>query len=152
SGGPLGNARGEVIGVNTATIRSAQGLCFAVASDTANLVAGWLIRHGRVPRARLGLSGQATVLPRKVGRHFGLDDDTAVQVVALQPQGAAERGGLRVGDWIVGIEGRRVAAVSDLLKVLVGDATPRRATLDVLRQEGRAVTRLSVELDVRPGG
>jgi len=150
SGGPLVNARGEVIGVNTATIRPAQGLCFAVASDTANLVAGWLIRHGHVPRVRLGLSGQATVLPRKVGRHYELDSDAAVQVGAVQPGSAAQRGGLRVGDWIVGCEGRRVGSIPDLLKVLVGDASPRRVVLDVLRQDGRRVERLAIALDARP--
>jgi S1-C subfamily serine protease len=152
SGGPLVNARGEVIGVNTATIRPAQGLCFAVASDTANLVAGWLIRHGRVPRMRLGLSGQPTVLPRKVSRHFELDSDAAVRVGTVQPDSAAARGGLREGDWIVGCDGRRVASIPDLLRVLVGDASPRRVVLDVLRQSGRQVERLTIEIDARPGG
>jgi S1-C subfamily serine protease len=151
SGGPLVNSRGEVIGVNTATIRPAQGLCFAVASDTANLVAGWLIRHGRVPRIRLGLSGQATVLPRKVGRHFELQGDAAVQVMAVLADSPAQRGGLRIGDWIVGCDGRRVASVPDLLKVLVGDASPRRVALDVLRQDGRRVERLTIALDARLG-
>ncbi|HMS80845.1 MAG TPA: serine protease, partial [Burkholderiaceae bacterium] len=81
--------------MNTATIRPAQGLCFAVASDTANLIAGWLIRHGRVPRIRLGLSGQPTVLPRRVSRHFELDSDAAIRVGAVRPGSAAHRGGLR---------------------------------------------------------
>lgn len=151
SGGPLVNARGEVIGVNTATIRPAQGLCFAVASDTANLIAGWLIRHGRVPRIRLGLSGQPTVLPRRVSRHFELDSDAAVRVGAVRPGSAAHRGGLREGDWIVGCDGRRVASIPDLLRVLVGDAAPRRIALDVLRQTGRQVERLTIALDARPG-
>jgi S1-C subfamily serine protease len=148
SGGPLVNARGEVIGVNTAVIRPAQGICFAVAADTANLVAGWLIRHGRVPRARLGLSGQATVLPRRVSRHFELDSDAAVQVVSVLAGSAAERGGLAAGDWIVACDGQRVATVADLLKRLVGDDAPRRVALDVLRMRGRAVHRERLEIDV----
>ena len=112
SGGPLVNARGEVI---------------------------------------LGLSGQPTVLPRRVSRHFELDSDAAIRVGAVRPGSAAHRGGLREGDWIVGCDGRRVASIPDLLRVLVGDAAPRRIALDVLRQTGRQVERLTIALDARPG-
>lgn len=141
SGGPLVNARGEVIGVNTAVIRPAQGICFAVASDTANLVAGWLIRHGHVPRARLGLAGQTAVLPRRVSRHFELDGDAAIQVVQVVRDSPAQRGGLKPGDWIVACDGRRVTSISDLLRLLIGDDGSRDVVLDALRQDGRSVRR-----------
>jgi S1-C subfamily serine protease len=141
SGGPLVNARGEVIGVNTAVIRAAQGLCLAVASDTANLVAGWLIRHGRVPRARLGLTGQTSVLPRRVARHFELDGDGAIQVVQVERESAAQRAGVRPGDWVVACDGRRVTSIGELLRALIGEDAPHEVVLDALRQDGSTVRR-----------
>lgn len=141
SGGPLVNARGEVIGVNTAVIRAAQGLCLAVASDTAHLVAGWLIRHGRVPRARLGLAGQTTVLPRRVARHFELDGDGAIQAVQVERDSPAQQAGVRPGDWIVACDGRRTTSIGELLRSLIGDDAPREVVLDALRQDGREVRR-----------
>ncbi len=152
SGGPLVNSRGEVIGVNTAVIRPAQGICFAVAADTAHLVAGWLIRHGRVPRGRLGLAGQSARLSRKVSRHFELESDDAIQVIEVQDGSPAARAGLAPGDWIVGIDGRRIGAIAELLRVLIGDDSPRRITLDVLRQTGRTMRRLPLEATVSRGG
>ena len=151
SGGPLVNARGEVIGVNTAMIGAAQGLCFAVASDTANLIAGWLIRHGQVPRIRLGLAGQTATLPRKVVRHYDLPSDTAVQAIQVMPDSPALAAGLAAADWIVGIDGQPVDSIGAMLRRLIGEAGPRSVSLDVLRQVGRQVHRLSVTVACRPG-
>lgn len=144
SGGPLVNSRGEVIGVNTAMIGAAQGICFAVASDTANLVAGWLIHHGHVPRARLGLAGQTVPLPRKVVRHYALESDTAVLIADVAKDSPAAIAGLRAGDWVIGIDGQAIDSISALLRRLIGDERARTVVLDVLRQTGRQVDRLKV--------
>jgi S1-C subfamily serine protease len=146
SGGPLVNSRGEVIGVNTAVIPSAQGICFAVAADTANLIAGWLIRHGRVPRLRLGLAGQSATLPRKVVRHYELTTETAILVGSVEAGSPAQQGGLMTGDWIIGVDQHPVDSINSLLRVLIGSDEPRTMKLDVLRLLGRQMNRLVVEV------
>src|SRR5438309_2349620 len=102
SGGPLANSAGEVIGVNTAMIRPAQGICFAIASNTARLVAGWLIRDGRIRRSYIGVAGQNVPLHRRVIRFYDLPLETGVLVVSIEKNSPAERAGLREGDLIVG--------------------------------------------------
>lgn len=148
SGGPLVNARGEVIGVNTAMIAAAQGICFAVAADTANLVAGWLIRHGRVPRPRLGLAGQTAELPRKVVRFYALPVEQSVMVASVEPGSPAQAAGLQAGDWIVACDGTPVDSIGALLRQLMGVDEPRPLTLDVLRLIGQRVQRM--DLTVQP--
>src|ERR1041385_6763511 len=101
SGGPLVNSAGEVIGVNTAMIRPAQGICFAIASNTARLVAGWLIRDGRIRRGYIGVAGQNVPIHRRIVRFYGLPLETAVLVVSVEKNSPAERTGLREGDLIV---------------------------------------------------
>lgn len=150
SGGPLINARAEVIGVNTAMISQAQGLCFAVASDTANLIAGWLIRNGRVPRLALGISGQTVELPVRALRFYGLSQATAVRVDSVLDDSGAARAGLRTGDLILAINGAAIASVNALLRQLVGHDGERALTLDVLRLVGRELRRMSFELRARP--
>ena len=149
SGGPLVNSRGEVIGVNTAVIPSAQGICFAVAADTANLIAGWLIRHGRVPRARLGLAGQAATLPRKVVRHYELTTETAILVASLEAGSAAQRGDLMTGDWIIGVDDQPVDSINGLLRALIGSDEPRTIRLDVLRLIGAQMRRLTLTIQAQ---
>src|SRR5262249_16238423 len=101
SGGPLVNSAGDVVGVNTAMIRPAQGICFAIASNTAKLVAGWLIRDGRIRRGYIGVAGQNVPIHRRIVRFYGLSLETAVLVVSVEKNSPAERAGLREGDLIV---------------------------------------------------
>ena len=133
SGGPLVNSAGEVIGVNTAMIRPAQGICFAIASNTARLVAGWLIRDGRIRRSYIGVAGQNVPLHRRVIRFYDLPLETGVLVVSIEKNSPAERAGLREGDLIVAFNGQPVASVHDLHKVLVGEQIGVSATLTVIR-------------------
>ena len=104
SGGPLVNSRGEVIGVNTAMILPAQGICFAIAINTAKFVAGRLIKDGRVRRSRIGVSVQTVALPRRVVQQHELTVDGGVLVLGVEPGGPAERTGLQEGDVVVGLD------------------------------------------------
>jgi len=133
SGGPLVNSAGEVVGVNTAMIRPAQGICFAIASNTAKLVAGWLIRDGRIRRGYIGVAGQNVPIHRRIVRFYGLPLETGVLVVSLEKKSPAERAGLREGDLIVAFNGQPVGSVHDLHKVLVGEQIGVSARLTVIR-------------------
>jgi S1-C subfamily serine protease len=149
SGGPLLNSRGEVIGVNTAIIQAAQGISFAIAINTAKLIAARLIRDGRVRRSYVGIAGQTVPLLTRVVRYFGLSTETAVFVVNVEKGSPAERAGLREGDLIVGFGERPVQAIDDLVRLLtedrVGVAVPviairgtERLTLSITPAESRA--------------
>ena len=133
SGGPLVNSAGEVIGVNTAMIRPAQGICFAIASNTARLVAGWLIRDGRIRRSYIGVAGQNVPLHRRVVRFYNLPLETGVLVVSVEKNSPAERAGLRQGDLIVAFNGEPIGSVHDLHKVLVGEQIGVSASLTAIR-------------------
>ena len=149
SGGPLINARGEVIGVNTAMVSQAQGLCFAVASDTANLIAGWLIQKGYVPRLALGISAQGAELPVRARRFYQLDQASAVRIDAVLEASPAAGAGLRAGDLIIAIDGAPIASVNALLRQLIGHDGERVLTFELLRLVGRELRRM--RLDVRTG-
>ncbi len=133
SGGPLINSAGEVIGVNTAMIRPAQGICFAIASNTARLVAGWLIRDGRIRRSYIGVAGQNVPLHRRVIRFYNLSLETGVLVVSVEKNSPAEHAGLREGDLVVAFNGQPIGSVHDLHKVLVGEQIGVTASLSVIR-------------------
>src|SRR6266446_267062 len=133
SGGPLVNSAGEVIGVNTAMIRPAQGICFAIASNTAKLVAGWLIRDGRIRRSYIGVAGQNVPLHRRVIRFYNLPLETGVLVVSVEKDSPAQRAGLREGDIIVGFNDQPIGSVHDLHKILVGEQIGLSASLTVIR-------------------
>jgi S1-C subfamily serine protease len=127
SGGPLANSRGEVIGINTATILPAQGLCFALAANTARYIAGRLLKDGKISRGYIGLAGQNIVLPRRLARFYQLKPDTAVLVASLEPGGPAEKAGLREQDLIVAWDGRAIAGIEDLQRAL-SEAAPGAST------------------------
>jgi S1-C subfamily serine protease len=135
SGGPLANASAEVVGIATATIMGAQGLCFAVSSNTALFVLGEFLRHGRVRRAHLGIAAQTVPLPRRVGLATGAGA-TAVRVSEVTTGGPADGGGLRVNDILVAIDGAFVAGTDDLTRLLDASRIDREVALRVLR-EGR---------------
>ena len=131
SGGPLVNSRGEVIGVNTAMIKPAQGLGFAIAINTAKWVAGHLIRDGRIMRAYIGIAGQNTELPRRLSRHHSLAS-SAVTVAAVEPGSPAASAGLRPGDIVVELGGAPVAGIDDLQR-MTGQQIGRRLPMAILR-------------------
>ena len=133
SGGPLVNSAGEVIGVNTAMIRPAQGICFAIASNTARLVAGWLIRDGRIRRSYIGVAGQNVPLHRRVIRFYNLPLETGVLVVSVEKDSPAQRAGLREGDVLIAFNERPIGTIHDLHKVLVGEQIGVPAKLLIIR-------------------
>jgi S1-C subfamily serine protease len=153
SGGPLLNTRGEVIGVNTAIIRGAQAICFAVAVDIAAWVLPQLLQHGRVRRAHLGVAGSTLALDRRVVVALGLEQASGVRVGSIEPGSAADRAGLRIGDILIGVDGRDVASVDTLHQALDASRIGREITLKLLRA-GSAVQPLflSARPDERAGG
>ena len=144
SGGPLVNSAGEVVGVNTAVIRPAQGICFAIASNTAKLVAGWLIRDGRIRRSYIGVAGQNVPIHRRIVRFYGLPLETGVLVISVEKNSPAERAGLREGDLIVAFDNQPIGSVHHLHKVLVGEQIGVSAILTVIRHTEK------FELSIRP--
>ncbi|WP_080055993.1 S1C family serine protease [Spirosoma aerolatum] len=134
SGGPLVNSNGDVIGVNTAVILPAQGICFAVSSNLAALVAGKLIMHGRVRRGYLGIAGQLINLTERIKQYNQLTTKSGVMVVSVEPDGVAGNSELHEGDIIVEFNGQPVATVDDLHRLLTDDSIGRLTQLTVLRQ------------------
>ena len=134
SGGPLVNSNGEVIGVNTAVILPAQGLCFAVAINTAKFVAARLIKDGKIRRAYLGLGGQNVTIPRIVVRSQQLKTEAGVLVISVEKQSPAERAGLSQGDVIIALDGAPVRSVDDLHKTLTEARIGSSCELTLLRQ------------------
>jgi len=133
SGGPLCDAQGHVIGVNTAMIMPAQGICFAIAINTAKFVIGALIHEGRVRRAYLGVAGQTVPLHRRVVRFHGLGIESAIFVATTEPDSPAARAGLRDGDLIVGFTGQPTAGIDDLHRLLTEDRAGQAQSLEVMR-------------------
>src|ERR1700731_4248238 len=121
SGGPLASARGEVVGINTAVIMGAQGICFAVAANTASFVLGELVRHGRVRRAFVGISAQQTAIPRRRRHAAGIAQDSAVMVSNVETGSAAERAGVKAGDILLAIDGQTITGADDLIRSLTGE-------------------------------
>jgi len=148
SGGPLVNARAEVIGVNTAVILPAQGICFAIGANTARVIVSWLMTEGRVRRARIGVGGENVPIVRRYVRHFGLERETGVRAIQVEPGGPAERAGLREGDLIVGLGEDVVAGVDDLHRLLTGHGAVRETSLKVIR--GTQRLELAIRTEERP--
>src|SRR5678815_3268942 len=145
SGGPLVNSRGEVIGVNTAMILPAQGICFATSIDTAKFVAGRLIRDGKISRSYIGLAGQNVPVPRRIVRCYQLPVETGVLVVSFETNGeasAAREAGLLAGDLLVEFDGAPIRGIDDLHRLLTDERIGKRVPVTVIR----GVQKLSIEL------
>jgi S1-C subfamily serine protease len=149
SGGPLVTADGTVVGINTAVIRGAQGLCFAIASNTARFVLGEILRHGKVRRGHLGVAGQNIQLPRRVARSLDLAKEGGVRVAALEAGSPAARAGLKLGDVIVAFESEPVGGLDDLHRWLTAERIGQATRVDALRNAGQGLER--VTLNVVPG-
>ncbi|MGC3991319.1 MAG: trypsin-like peptidase domain-containing protein [Chthoniobacteraceae bacterium] len=134
SGGPLVNSVGEIIGVNTAVILPAQGICFAIASNTAQFVAAWLIKEGRIRRSSIGLAGQNVPLHPRVVRFHKLPRASGVLAMEIEPHSPAAVAGLQQGDIIVGFKGHPVASIDDLHKRLVASEIGVPSPVMVLRK------------------
>lgn len=133
SGGPLVDARGRVVGVNTAIIRPAQGICFAIAVNTAKRVATQLMQKGRIVRGFLGLGGQDIPLPRRVVRFHGLEREEGILVIGVEADSPAQRAGLKEGDVIVAIGGEPVRGLDDLHRLLTEERIGVETSLAVIR-------------------
>jgi S1-C subfamily serine protease len=148
SGGPLVDSAGRVVGVNTATILPAQGICFAIGINTAKFVASRLLRDGRIRRSYIGVSAQTVPVHRRVVRFYDLPKETGVVVLSVEDGSPARRAGLREGDVIVALEGQSVAGVDDLHRLLTDVRVGVSSTLTVLRWTERL--ELKVVPDVSP--
>ena len=143
SGGPLVDSSGRVIGVNTATILQAQGLCFAVAINTAKYVASQILCHGKVRRGAIGIHAQTAPLHRRVERHFGLELPTAVLVAGVEPKSPAERAGLEMGDLIIEAQGKLLPNLEALMRWLDMDSIGKEMKISVLRGVKRMEMRVT---------
>jgi S1-C subfamily serine protease len=144
SGGPLVASDGQVVGVNTATIMGAQGLCFAIGINTAKFVAGRLLHEGRIRRSYIGVEAQTTPLHRRLIRFYDLSRETGVVVAGVTEHGPADRAGLREGDVIIALDGKPVAGVDDLHRLLTDARVGVQNTLTVIRRTEK------LELEVIP--
>jgi S1-C subfamily serine protease len=145
SGGPLVNSRGAVVGVNTAVISGAQGLCFAIAANTAQFVVARLIRDGRIRRSYVGVAGQNTPIARQIVRFYGLAVPSGVLVVTIEPDSPAAKSGLREGDIIIALDGHAVSGIDQLHRLLTEERIGHKAALTVIRRTEK------VEVSVTPG-
>jgi S1-C subfamily serine protease len=148
SGGPLVTAQGKVIGINTAVILPAQGLCFAIAVNTAIFVAGRLIKDGRIRRSYIGVGGQNVTLPRRLVRLQRLPATSGVLVVAVEPHSPAQRAGVLEGDLIVGYDSQPIASIDALHRLLTDEQVHARTALMVLRRGEKLV--LAIEPEESP--
>lgn len=133
SGGPLVNSRGEVIGVNTAVILPAQGICFAIGIDTAKFVAGWLIKEGRIRRSYIAVGGQNVPVHRRIVRYHQLPAASGVLAIAVAPNGPAAKAGLRDGDVMVEFNGQAIPSIDALHKLLTGELIGIESSLTIIR-------------------
>lgn len=133
SGGPLVNSRGEVIGVNTAMILPAQGICFATSIDTAKFVASRLIRDGKVSRSYIGLAGQNVPIPRRIVRYYNLAVASGIMVISYDGNSPARKAGVREGDIIVGFDNHSIAGIDDLHKLLTEERIGHKSSLVIMR-------------------
>jgi S1-C subfamily serine protease len=152
SGGPLVSSRGEVIGVNTAVIYPAQGICFAIPVATAQFVAGRLIKDGRIRRGVLGVGGQTVPVARSIVRFHHLPAETGVLVLSVEPGGPAAAAGLQEGDVIVTLGDDTVATVEDLQRLLADGPVETAVPLTVIRRTERKTIDVVPRDSARPPG
>ncbi|OGG45828.1 MAG: serine protease [Candidatus Handelsmanbacteria bacterium RIFCSPLOWO2_12_FULL_64_10] len=145
SGGPLVTSRGEVVGVNTAAILPAQGICFAVGINTAKFVASRLIRDGKIRRSFIGVAGQNVPIHRRTVRFHDLPAESGILVASVEPGSPAERAGLLEGDVIVAFDGQSVAGIDDLHRMLTEDRIGTTSLLTVLRRTEKWVLSVAPE-------
>jgi S1-C subfamily serine protease len=148
SGGPLVDSKGGVIGVNTATILGAQGLCFAVSANTALFVATQILRHGAVRRSHLGVAAQSTGIPRRIVRALGRDAETAARIFKVETGGPADKAGLMSGDLLLSLDEHAITGVDHLHRLLGAERIGHDVALTVLRH-GKLVT-VNATLTERP--
>ena len=149
SGGPLVSSRGEVIGVNTAIILPAQGICFAIAVNTAKFVAARLIRDGRVRRSFLGVAGQNVTIPRSVARQLNMATASGVLVLSAEKDSPAQKAGLLEGDVIIAMDGEAIKGVDDLHTHLTDETIGVETALTILRRFAK-ITVPVVPAEIRP--
>jgi S1-C subfamily serine protease len=149
SGGPLVSSRGEVIGVNTAIILPAQGICFAIAVNTAKFVAGRLIRDGRVRRSFLGVGGQNVTIPRPLARQLNIATASGVLVLSAEKDSPAQKAGLIEGDVIIAMDGEAIRGVDDLHMHLTDARIDVQSELTILRRSAK-LTVAVVPAESRP--
>jgi S1-C subfamily serine protease len=137
SGGPLVDSQGRVIGVNTATILPAQGICFAIGINTAKFVASRLIRDGRIRRSYIGVSAQTVPIHRRVVRFYNLPQETGVVILGTEDDSPAQRAGLREGDVVVALDGKPVAGVDDLHRLLTDTQVGAKSVITLIRHTER---------------
>jgi S1-C subfamily serine protease len=145
SGGPLVNSRGEVIGVNTAVILPAQGICLATAINTAKFVAGQLIKEGRVRRSYIGVAGQVVPLHRRLVRYHNLAVETGILVVSTEPGGPSSKAGVQEGDVIVAYDDLPIANIDDLHRLLTDQKVGVKSNLTVIRQNEKLTLSITPE-------
>jgi S1-C subfamily serine protease len=151
SGGPLVSSRGEVVGINTAVILGAQGICFAVAANTANFVLGELVRHGRVRRAFIGIAAQQIAIPRRLRHAAELSQESAVLAASVEAGSPAANAGVKSRDIILSLDGIAITGGDDLIRVLAGDKIGRTVEIEILRGGSRQVLPLVPEERAKPG-
>lgn len=145
SGGPLINSRGEVIGVNTAIIQGAQGLCFAIAVDTVKFVATRLIKDGRIRRGYIGVAGQNVFLHRRLVLFHNLVSESGVLVIAIENNSPAQRAGLLEGDVIIGIDNQPIKSIDDLHKQLTEHRIGVKSSLTIIRHSDKLILDIITE-------
>ncbi len=133
SGGPLVDSQGQVVGVNTATIMGAQGICFAIGADTAEFVASRLIRDGRIRRSYIGVTGQGVALHRRLVRYYDLPSDSGLLVLEVVQGSPAQYAGLRERDVLISFAGKAIAGVDDLHRMLTGERSGIACEVGVVR-------------------
>ncbi len=143
SGGPLVSAAAEVIGLNTAIIPGAQGICFAIGIDSVKWVVAQLLTHGKVRRGYLGLGGATLPVSRRAARHFELENTSAVRVESVEPDSPADRVGVQIGDLVLCFDGNVVNGIDDLHRLLSGDRIGRHVPL-LLGRDNR-IAQMTIE-------
>lgn len=144
SGGPLVNSRGDVIGVNTAIILPAQGICFAIPINTAKFVAGLLIRDGKIKRGYLGVGGQDVKIHSRLADYYQLSDPSGILVISIEPGSPADRAGIQQGDVLVEFEDKKIPSVDALHRILTEQQVGTESTVTLFRGPER------LELSVTP--